>query len=119
MSEPDAAPESADEPGDVLQELLRIRNPDHELVGLSEPPGEPSTPFEAVEIRGHCHWNGLFSQNPPVNDLLTVAPDRKPKKASIVTRNGDHPGPSDARRLTTPKAGVDRFGNGYAAGTTA
>lgn len=33
--------------------------------------------FEAVEIRGHYHWDGLFSQNPPVDDLL--AGDAQPK----------------------------------------
>jgi NTE family protein len=25
--------------------------------------------FEAVEINGHYHWDGLFSQNPPIDDL--------------------------------------------------
>jgi NTE family protein len=27
--------------------------------------------FEAVEVNDHWHWDGLFSQNPPVRDFLT------------------------------------------------
>jgi NTE family protein len=43
--------------------------------------------FEAVEIDGHYHWDGLFSQNPPVDDLLTVDTDRKPQELWIVQIN--------------------------------
>ncbi|WP_299334976.1 patatin-like phospholipase family protein [Haloplanus sp.] len=35
------------------------------------------TPFNAVEINGHYHWDGLFSQNPPLDDLMTVELSRK------------------------------------------
>lgn len=43
--------------------------------------------FEAVEIHGHYHWDGLFSQNPPIDDLLTVAADRKPEELWVVQIN--------------------------------
>jgi len=45
------------------------------------------TLFEAVEIHGHAHWDGLFSQNPPINDLLAVDVDRKPDELWIVQIN--------------------------------
>ena len=43
--------------------------------------------FRAVEIDGHHHWDGLFSQNPPVNDLMHVPSDRKPEELWIVQIN--------------------------------
>lgn len=43
--------------------------------------------FEAVEINGHYHWDGLFSQNPPVDDLMTVDADRKPEELWIIQIN--------------------------------
>ncbi len=43
--------------------------------------------FEAVEIHGHLHWDGLFSQNPPVSDLMSQPPDRKPDELWIVQIN--------------------------------
>lgn len=43
--------------------------------------------FEAVEIDGHYHWDGLFSQNPPVDDLMTVAADRKPEELWVIQIN--------------------------------
>ncbi|MFD1564490.1 patatin-like phospholipase family protein [Haloarchaeobius amylolyticus] len=43
--------------------------------------------FEAVEIHGHLHWDGLFSQNPPVNDLMRLPPARKPEELWIVQIN--------------------------------
>jgi NTE family protein len=43
--------------------------------------------FEAVEINGHYHWDGLFSQNPPVNDLMTIDADRKPEELWVIQIN--------------------------------
>jgi NTE family protein len=43
--------------------------------------------FEAVEIHGHYHWDGLFSQNPPINDLMSISPERKPDELWIVQIN--------------------------------
>ncbi len=43
--------------------------------------------FEAVEIDGHLHWDGLFSQNPPVDDLMHDDPDRKPEELWIIQIN--------------------------------
>lgn len=43
--------------------------------------------FQAVEINGHYHWDGLFSQNPPVDDLLTVDADRKPDELWVIQIN--------------------------------
>jgi NTE family protein len=43
--------------------------------------------YEAVEINGHYHWDGLFSQNPPVDDLMTIAPDRKPEELWVIQIN--------------------------------
>jgi NTE family protein len=50
--------------------------------------------FEAVEIHGHWHWDGLFSQNPPVSDLLAAPVGEKPDEIWVVqinpqTRNGE------------------------------
>jgi NTE family protein len=43
--------------------------------------------FEAVEIHDHLHWDGLFSQNPPVSDLLYQPADRKPDELWVVQIN--------------------------------
>jgi NTE family protein len=43
--------------------------------------------FPGVEIHGHLHWDGLFSQNPPVNDLFDGGGDRKPEELWIVQIN--------------------------------
>jgi len=43
--------------------------------------------FEAVEINGHLHWDGLFSQNPPVSDLMHLPPDRKPEELWVIQVN--------------------------------
>ena len=43
--------------------------------------------FEAVEINGHYHWDGLFSQNPPIDDLMTVAAERKPQELWVIQIN--------------------------------
>ena len=43
--------------------------------------------FEAVEINDHYHWDGLFSQNPPVSDLMSQPPDRKPEELWIIQIN--------------------------------
>ncbi|MEF8779200.1 MAG: patatin-like phospholipase family protein [Haloferacaceae archaeon] len=43
--------------------------------------------FPAVEIHGHYHWDGLFSQNPPIDDLLTVDADRKPEELWVIQIN--------------------------------
>jgi NTE family protein len=45
------------------------------------------TLFRAVEIHGHAHWDGLFSQNPPVNDLVTVPEERQPDELWVVQIN--------------------------------
>jgi NTE family protein len=43
--------------------------------------------FEAVEIDGHYHWDGLFSQNPPIDDLMTVDAAHKPDQLWVVQIN--------------------------------
>ncbi len=43
--------------------------------------------YEAVEIHGHLHWDGLFSQNPPVNDLMDCPPERKPEELWVIQVN--------------------------------
>jgi NTE family protein len=43
--------------------------------------------FEAVEIHGHLHWDGLFSQNPPIDDLMTVDASRKPEELWVIQVN--------------------------------
>ncbi|WP_299237405.1 patatin-like phospholipase family protein [Natronomonas sp.] len=53
--------------------------------------------FPAVEINGHYHWDGLFSQNPPIDDLLTVGADRKPEELWVIQINPQ-------RREGEPKA---------------
>jgi len=56
--------------------------------------------FRAVEIHGHYHWDGLFSQNPPINDLMNVPVDRKPDELWVVqinpqTREGEPTSPEE------------------------
>lgn len=43
--------------------------------------------FRAVEVDGTLHWDGLFSQNPPVDDLLTIEPERKPHELWVIQIN--------------------------------
>lgn len=43
--------------------------------------------FRGVEIHGHLHWDGLFSQNPPINDLMTVESEHKPDELWILQIN--------------------------------
>ncbi|MEF8871512.1 MAG: patatin-like phospholipase family protein [Haloarculaceae archaeon] len=43
--------------------------------------------FEAVKINGHYHWDGLFSQNPPVGDLMSQPSERKPDELWIIQIN--------------------------------
>jgi len=43
--------------------------------------------FEAVELNGHYHWDGLFSQNPPIDDLMSVPSARKPDELWVIQIN--------------------------------
>lgn len=43
--------------------------------------------FPAVTFNGHAHWDGLFSQNPPVHELFTQPADRKPDDIWVVQIN--------------------------------
>ena len=43
--------------------------------------------FEAVEVDETLHWDGLFSQNPPVRDLMHQPPPRKPDELWIIQIN--------------------------------
>lgn len=43
--------------------------------------------FKAVEINGHLHWDGLFSQNPPVQDLMKVDIEKRPDELWISQIN--------------------------------
>jgi NTE family protein len=45
------------------------------------------TLFEAVRINGHYHWDGLFSQNPPIDDLMTGDAARKPDELWVIQIN--------------------------------
>ena len=53
--------------------------------------------FEGVEVDGTLHWDGLFSQNPPVRDLLHVPPERKPEELWVIQINPQ-------RRAETPRS---------------
>jgi NTE family protein len=41
--------------------------------------------FPAVRMNGHAHWDGLFSQNPPIHELFAEAP--KPDDLWVVQIN--------------------------------
>ena len=43
--------------------------------------------FKGVEIHGHLHWDGVFSQNPPVSDLMRIEAGRKPDEIWVVQIN--------------------------------
>jgi NTE family protein len=43
--------------------------------------------FPGVRLHGHVHWDGLFSQNPPLTDLLSVDAGRKPDEIWVVQVN--------------------------------
>lgn len=47
------------------------------------------TLFEAVEINDRSYWDGLFSQNPPIRDFLTMpgSVDEKPDEIWIIQIN--------------------------------
>ncbi|MEY7849920.1 patatin-like phospholipase family protein [Natrarchaeobius sp. A-rgal3] len=48
------------------------------------------TLFEAVDIDGDQYWDGLFSQNPPVKDLMSVPGDRTPEELWVIQINPQH-----------------------------
>jgi NTE family protein len=60
--------------------------------------------FEAVEIHGHYHWDGLFSQNPPIADLMHLPPGRKPEELWVVQVNPQ----TFEGEPTTPEVIADR-----------
>ena len=43
--------------------------------------------FRAVRMNGHAHWDGLFSQNPPIHELMMVPPARKPDELWVLQIN--------------------------------
>jgi NTE family protein len=43
--------------------------------------------FPGVEIDGHLHWDGMFSNNPPIRDLMDVDRHRKPEELWVVQIN--------------------------------
>lgn len=43
--------------------------------------------YDAVEIDGRAYWDGLFSQNPPIEDLFEVPPERKPDELWVIQIN--------------------------------
>lgn len=43
--------------------------------------------FRAVDINDQLHWDGLFSQNPPVSDLMHLPPEHKPEELWIIQVN--------------------------------
>jgi NTE family protein len=45
------------------------------------------TLFPGVRLHGHVHWDGLFSQNPPITDLLGVDAAHKPDEIWVVQIN--------------------------------
>ncbi|NHN47840.1 patatin-like phospholipase family protein [Halostella sp. JP-L12] len=45
------------------------------------------TLFPGVHLRGSLHWDGLFSQNPPVQDLMTGTTGVKPDELWVVQIN--------------------------------
>jgi NTE family protein len=58
--------------------------------------------FRAVASRGGLWWDGLFSQNPPLRDLLDLAP--KPEEIWVIRLNPR----AAAREPTTPAEIEDR-----------
>jgi NTE family protein len=47
--------------------------------------------FHAVELdkedHGHAHWDGLFSQNPPIHELMQVSAAKKPDELWVLQIN--------------------------------
>jgi NTE family protein len=60
--------------------------------------------FEAVEIDGDRHWDGLFSQNPPIRELFQAPYERKPDELWVVQVNPQ----SRAAQPTSLRDIVDR-----------
>jgi NTE family protein len=70
----------------TLPELLRAA----EIEGLWFPTAEEG----GLEQRTGYYWDGLYSQNPPVRDLLdTASPDRRPDEIWVVRINSQELGP--------------------------
>lgn len=61
------------------------------------------TLFEAVEVEGRPHWDGLFAQNPPVKNFLSDADDAAEKPDEIwvlrVTPTGPDAVPRSLRAI--------------------
>jgi NTE family protein len=62
---------------DVLSGRFRAFNSRRDLITPDSVLASAAIPnlFRAVHLEGGTYWDGLFSQNPPVRDLLDVEPD--------------------------------------------
>ncbi len=62
--------------------------------------------FEGVEIDGNLHWDGLFSQNPPVKDLVTADEARTPDELWVIQiDNQERPGtPTTLEEITARRS---------------
>ena len=46
-----------------------------------------SVTYRGFGIPGHLHWDGIFSQNPPVSDLMRIEAGRKPDEIWVIQIN--------------------------------
>jgi len=62
---------------DVVSGRFRAFNSHHDRITADTVIASAAIPnlFRAVHVNGASYWDGLFSQNPPVRDLLEVEPD--------------------------------------------
>jgi NTE family protein len=62
---------------DVLSGQFRAFNSRRDLITPDSVLASAAIPnlFRAVHLEGGTYWDGLFSQNPPVHDLLDIEPD--------------------------------------------
>lgn len=56
--------------------------------------------FPAVKIQDHWHWDGLFSQNPPIHELMETDTEHKPDELWVIQINPQN-------RKGEPKSLVD------------
>jgi NTE family protein len=77
---------------DVTSGKLAKFNSAHQAIQLEHILASCAVPsiFPAVEIDGHGYWDGLFSDNPPVEDLIrprTVGADNIPQEIWLIKIN--------------------------------
>ncbi len=79
---------------DVLTGRFRIFNSRDEKIAIKMLLASAAIPslFKAVDYQGHSYWDGLFSDNPPVDELIhhkSIGKGNAPKELWVIQVNPD------------------------------